>query len=158
MRLTGGAQIASDTAGAGRGAMVRVTATDPVTLTGLRPDGRAQSGLFARALGSAGNAGSVVIEAPRVTLSQREGRWPAEYHWCGAGGTVQVAATDTLSIAGPGLRWQHPERAVRDASAGAAGEPVSLLVPLPGWRWRQGICRRTAPWGVGEMPGLSSWR
>ena len=71
MILTEGAQISSNTCGPGQGGTVRVTASDTLTLAGITPDGRFRSGLFATARGtgvSAGNAGSVVVEAPRVTL------------------------------------------------------------------------------------------
>ena len=68
VRLEHGAEIRSNTSGPGQGGTVRVTASDTLTLAGTTPDGRFLSGLSANAQGT-GTAGSVVVEAPRVTLS-----------------------------------------------------------------------------------------
>ena len=71
MALTGGAEISSSTRGPGQGGTVRVTASDTLTLAGTSPDGRAEQH-FCHCQGTetgAGNAGSVIIEAPRVALT-----------------------------------------------------------------------------------------
>lgn len=60
--LTGSARISSSTSGPGQGGTVHVTASDSVTLNGFGI-------IIAQSLGrgiDAGNAGSIVIEAPRV--------------------------------------------------------------------------------------------
>ena len=96
--LTEGAQIASSTFGPGQGGTVRVTATDTLTLAGTTPDG-APSGIFAAAEGTevgAGSAGSVVVEAPRMALTEGA-QISSEYLWPGAGGQ------------GAGHRDRHPD-------------------------------------------------
>src|SRR5207237_6862804 len=73
MVLTEGARISGLTFGPGQGGTVHVTASDTLTLTGTSLDGRFLSSLLADAQGTragAGNAGSVVVEAPRVDLTQ----------------------------------------------------------------------------------------
>jgi filamentous hemagglutinin family protein len=101
LTLTGGARISSTTFGPGQGGMVRVTATDTLTLAGTSADGT-PSGIFASALGTgagAGNAGSIVVEAPRVTLTDGA-RLSSTTSGPGQGGMVRVTATDTLTLAG----------------------------------------------------------
>ena len=62
--VTGGAQIASTTAGPGKGGSVQVTARGPLTLSDTA------SGIVASASSTAsGDAGSVIVTAPQITLS-----------------------------------------------------------------------------------------
>ena len=102
MALTAGAHISSTTLGPGQGGTVRVTATDTLTVAGTSPDGRSTSGIFADAVGTgvgAGSAGSVVVEAPRLVLTEGA-QIGSSTGGPGQGGTVRVTATDTLTLAG----------------------------------------------------------
>src|SRR5262249_52820464 len=118
--LTGGAEIASSTLGTGRGGEVTVMATDAISLSG-------QSGFTSNAFGSgdacrlfvstpiltmdegliqtianpgsSGNAGSIEVQAGRVTLTEGA-QISSTTGGGGQGGNVAVAATDTLSFAG----------------------------------------------------------
>src|SRR5207244_2412792 len=70
--VTDGAVISSSTFGPGAGGSVMVTASDIVTLTGTTPTGAFASSIFANALGTegrAGAAGSIVVTAPRVLVT-----------------------------------------------------------------------------------------
>ena len=102
LTLTGGALMDSSTDGAGRGGTVRVTATDTLTLAGTSPDGRIPSGIGANAQGQeagAGNAGSVVVEAPHVLLTEGA-QITSSTVGPGQGGAITVTATDTVAITG----------------------------------------------------------
>src|SRR5207237_618902 len=62
LTVEGGAQIASTTAGPGKGGEIDVTVANGVTLSGTGPNGA--SGISAAALpGSSGSAGPVVLKA-----------------------------------------------------------------------------------------------
>ena len=107
VHLEQGAQIASSTRGPGQGGTVRVTATDILTVAGGTvaggsPNGRSPSGIFATAEGigvGAGSAGNVVIEAPRLAITEGA-QISSSTRGPGQGGTVRVTATDTLTVAG----------------------------------------------------------
>jgi large exoprotein involved in heme utilization and adhesion len=111
--LTGGAQIASSTLGPGQGGVVQVTATDTLTLAGTSPEGIAVSGIFASAQGKelgAGNAGRVVVEAPRVVLTGGAGISSSTLG-PGQGGAVRVTTAEALTLTGlnSGLRTTASE-------------------------------------------------
>jgi len=80
---------------------VTVTATDIFFLAGTSPNGTFPSGIFA-AQGTAtdtGNAGSIVVQAPRVILTEGA-RISSSTRGPGQGGTVRVTAEDTLTLTG----------------------------------------------------------
>src|SRR5206468_388188 len=100
--LTGGASIASSTLGSGQSGVIRITATDTLTLAGTTPDGHHLGGgvAVARETGAgAGNAGSIVVEAPRITLTGGA-QIDSFTLGSGQGGTVRAMATDTLTFVG----------------------------------------------------------
>ena len=94
--LTGGAEIASGTSGAGQGGKVRVTATETVSLEASR--------YYCQCLcqgqgKAAGDAGMVVVEAPRVTLTGGAQIGSLTFG-LGQGGRVTVRATELVSLDG----------------------------------------------------------
>ena len=124
--LTGGGLINSGTLGPGQGGTVRVTATDTLTLAGSTPDGRLSSGIRATTQGTgagAGDAGSVVVEAAQVSLTAGA-QINSSTFGLGQGGTVQVTATDTLTLAGPQASGIFATASGRSAGAGNAGNIV----------------------------------
>ena len=152
--LTEGAQISSLTTGPGQGGTVRVTASDTLTLAGTSPDGRFLSGLFATARGtgvSAGNAGSVVVEAPRVTLSGGAAI-SSETTGPGQGGTVQVTASDTLTLAGTSPNGRSPSGLfARTTGTGAgAGNADSVVVKAPHVTLTEGARISSDTFGPGQ--------
>jgi filamentous hemagglutinin family protein len=133
--LTGGAQIRSDTSGRGQGGMVQVTATDTLILAGTSSDGRDPSGIFADARGigaGTGSAGSLVVQAPRVTLM--EGAQIATGTFGpGQGGPVQITATETLTLSGTSLDGTLSSGIFADArgTGTGAGNAGSVAVQAP---------------------------
>ena len=90
---------------------MQVTATRHPHPGGHRPDGRFPSGLFARPTGTgagAGNAESVVVEAPRVILTEGA-RIGCEHLWLGAG-RHRTGHRDRYPHSGRHLpRWPLPK-------------------------------------------------
>jgi filamentous hemagglutinin family protein len=85
--LSGGAQVASSTAGSGNGGTIQVMAQGPLTLSG------SGSGVIASAEpGSSGNAGSVTVNAPQITLTTGA-EIASTTAGTGAGGSVEVGKT-----------------------------------------------------------------
>ena len=130
--LTGGAQISSSTSGPGQGGTATVTATDAITLAGTNLDGTRLSGIFATTGGTnagAGNAGSLVVQAPRVTLTGGA-QISSTTFGPGQGGTATVTATDVLSIAGTNLDSTRPSGIFAGAQGTnpGAGNAGSLVV------------------------------
>jgi large exoprotein involved in heme utilization and adhesion len=131
LRLTGGAQISSNTSSAKQGGTVTVVARDTITLAGTSPDGGTASGLFAAASG-AGDAGSVVVEAPRVALTGGA-EISSRTSGAGQGGTVRVTASDTLTLAGRSLDGRFPSGlfANTQGTGADAGDAGSVVVEAP---------------------------
>ena len=128
LRLTGGAQISTstDVGSVGHGGELAVLATDAITIAGHGSFGR--SGLFSNAIasgdagrllvsapllsmdngliqagtgrGSSGHAGDIEVRAGRLTLTGGAAISSATFG-SGRGGTLTVAATDAITIAGP---------------------------------------------------------
>jgi filamentous hemagglutinin family protein len=144
--LERGAQIVSSTEGSGAGGSVRVTATDTLTLTGTSPDGTDSSGIFANALGTeagAGNAGSVVAEAPHVRLTAGA-QISSTTVGPGQGGSVRVTATDTLTLAGSHIQ---ADTLGTETGAGNAG---SVVVEAPHVLLTEGTRIDSSTIGLGQ--------
>ena len=96
--VLGGAHISSTSgmvdatgtvvAGAGRGGMVTVTATDMSAIAGRDSTGAVASGVFSQTFGP-GDAGSVTVRTPHLTLADG-GRIGAETGGAGRGGDVAI--------------------------------------------------------------------
>jgi hypothetical protein len=102
LTLRSGAQISTSTASSGRGGSVTVAASDALTLQGATPDGISPSGIFADATGTemgAGAAGSILVTAPRVTLTDGAQIGSSTFG-PGPGGSVTVMATDAVTLTG----------------------------------------------------------
>jgi large exoprotein involved in heme utilization and adhesion len=130
--LTGGAQIGSVTFGPGQGGTARVMATDTLTLAGTSPDGTAPSGIFARSERTGtGNAGNIVVQAPRITLTEGA-QISSSTLGPGQGGTIQVTATDTLTLAGTSLDGTAPSGIFTDAfgTGAGAGDAGAIVVEV----------------------------
>ena len=154
MTLTEGAQIGCSTCGSGQAGTVRVTASDTLTLAGTSPDGRFQSGIFATARGTgagAGNAGSIVVEAPRVTLTEGA-QIGSSTLGPGQGGTVRVTASDTLTLAGtsPDGRFQSGIFATAQGTGAGAGNAGSVVVEARTVRIADGARISSSTLGPGQ--------
>ncbi|MEA5601593.1 S-layer family protein [Nostoc sp. UHCC 0252] len=100
LRVQGGAQVSTDTRGAGKAGELRVIASESVTLEGRRPDGLVGSGLFAQvSTGATGDGGILTVNTQKlnvlggaqISTSARSG---------GKGGTLTIDATDSILVSG----------------------------------------------------------
>lgn len=100
--IQGGAQVSTDTFGAGNAGELRVLASESVTVEGRRPDGLIGSGLFAQVNPDAtGDGGNLIINTQKlnvlggaqISTSARSG---------GKGGFLTINATDSILVSGTG--------------------------------------------------------
>jgi filamentous hemagglutinin family protein len=111
----GQAQISASTFASGNSGTVRVTATDDVNLDS---NGIGGGGIFAVANnGSTGNAGGVLVEAKNVTVTGGATIFSGTFG-PGNGGTVQVTATETVSLNGGGSSVAASNASASTGSAG----------------------------------------
>jgi large exoprotein involved in heme utilization and adhesion len=133
LTLTGGGQILSSTSGPGQGGTVTVLVRDTLTLAGASPDGRFLSRIFADARGTdagAGDAGSVLVQAPQVTLTAGA-QISSSTFGPGQGGSVTVLAPDTLTVAGISPDGHFPSGIFATAERTDAGNAGSVVVEAP---------------------------
>jgi filamentous hemagglutinin family protein len=161
--LTGGAQINSATGGSGDGGNVQVTATDRITVdgAGIFEDSLVPSAITAgsRSQASTGNAGNIVIDAKDVTLS-RGAQIDSGTFGAGNGGTVDVTATETISLDGVST---HNRRAVRSGlfvsnQAGSTGNAGDIIVETKNVKITGGalIASETFGPGTGGAVGVTA--
>ncbi len=96
--LSGGSQIASDSFGAGDGGAIHITASDLVTLTGMRWDGVSETQVTANA-SATGKAGDIMVMTKNLTASGGGGI-AAESIGPQDGGSIYLKATETVSLLG----------------------------------------------------------
>jgi filamentous hemagglutinin family protein len=105
--ITGGAQIGSGTFGAGHSGGVNIRATHEVRLIGTAPGSCPQTNGCSSVIdantfspnANAGNAGAILVEAPRVTLLDG-GTISSTTLGAGRGGSVTVRASERLALIG----------------------------------------------------------
>ena len=108
--LSGGAKATSSTAGRATAAPCRSRRGGPLTLTGFG------SGIIASATSTAsGNAGSVTVAAPQITITAGA-EIASTTAGTGAGGSVDVTTPGALVLNGAGDR-EHPDRRLGDRAA-----------------------------------------
>jgi large exoprotein involved in heme utilization and adhesion len=128
--LTDGAQINSGSLGTGQGGTVTVMATDTVTLGGTALGNAAPSAIFAQAEGRgvvAGNAGTVVVEARRIGMTEGVQIGTSTFG-NGDGGALRVIATEAITITGLGS--QAPQTGLFSVTDGN-GDAGPLFVSAP---------------------------
>jgi filamentous hemagglutinin family protein len=113
--VEGGAQIAGITAGPGNGGSVQVTAQGPLSLSDP------ESGILASAtLTASGNAGSVAVNAPQITLT-RGAEIASTTAGTGAGGSVGVTTPGALVLDGLGNPNTQIAASATGLQSGAGG-------------------------------------
>ena len=124
LTVEGGAQIASSTAGPGKGGDVMVTVANGVTLSGVGPSGA--SGITASAQpGSSGRAGEIVLMAGGAIALSGGAEVTSSTAGAGNGGTVAVTAQAPLTLTDPGTGI------IALASSTASGNAGSVVVTAP---------------------------
>jgi filamentous hemagglutinin family protein len=116
--LEAGAEISSSTQGMGHGGDVTVAA-DAITISGVAPDKRYSSGIFAisGSVSQGGAAGEVTVHAPGSLEIEDGGQISSSTMGLGNGGDVTVTAGD-IAISGPGGIFANSESSVRGGAAG----------------------------------------
>jgi filamentous hemagglutinin family protein len=95
--LTGASQINALTTAVGDGGKLTVTATESITMTGRNTI--VQVGMLSGSVGGPGNAGDIVVTAPRVTLAQGA-VINTSTTTAGRAGDIRVTATEALTLTG----------------------------------------------------------
>jgi filamentous hemagglutinin family protein len=151
LTIQGGAQIASSTAGLGKGGDVSVMVANGVTLSGMGPAGA--SGITTSAeLGSSGDAGQVVLTAGGAIALSGGAEVASSTDGAGNGGTVRVTAHGPLSLGDPlsGI--------VALATKTASGDAGSVMVQAPQITLASGgaIASTTAGSGMGGSVNVTT--
>ena len=124
LTVEGGAQIASSTAGPGKGGDIGVTVANGVTLAGAGPNGASE--IVASALpGSSGQAGEVVLTAGGTIALAGGAGVTSNTAGAGNAGTVRVSSQGPLSLSDPG------SVIVASATSTASGDAGSVTVAAP---------------------------
>jgi large exoprotein involved in heme utilization and adhesion len=111
-----------------------VTATDTLTLTGVAPNDTFPSGILATTegrAGGAGMAGNIVVSAPRIMLTGGA-QINSGTSGPGAGGSVTVTVSDTLTLAGTSPTGRLSSiLATTQGRVGGAGAAGNIVVSAP---------------------------
>ncbi|NES81776.1 MAG: S-layer family protein [Moorea sp. SIO2B7] len=98
--LKNGAEVSTNTMGAGRAGNLIVKASETVTLQGTTPDNQNASGLFAQVeKGATGDAGNLFIETGRLIVLDGS-QISTSARSDGQGGTVTINASDSILLSG----------------------------------------------------------
>ena len=151
LTVQGGAQIASSTAGPGKGGDVSVMVTNGVSLSGIGPT-RASGITTSAEPGSSGDAGQVVLMAGGAITLSGGAEVASSTEGAGKGGTVQVTARGPLSLSDPfsGI--------VALATTTASGDAGSVMVQAPHITIASGaqIASTTEGTGIGGSVGVTA--
>ncbi|MEG3987637.1 filamentous hemagglutinin N-terminal domain-containing protein [Microcoleus sp. S28C3] len=116
-----GAAVSSGTTGQGKGGSLQINASDWVALIGRSVDGQLASGLFTDSQGS-GDAGNLSINTGRLLVrdgAQVQSGTVSE----GNGGSLQIAATDSVEVSGRSADGRFGSRLLADSQgSGNAGD------------------------------------
>ena len=151
LTIQGGAQIASSTAGPGKGGDIAVTVANGVTLSGVGPSGA--SGVTASAqLGSSGQAGEVVVTAGGAIALSGGAEVTTSTAGVGNGGIVKVTAQGPLTLTDPG------SGIIASATSTASGNAGSVTVGAPQIALMTGaeIASTTAGTGAGGLVSVTT--
>ena len=104
--LTDGSAIGAYTLNSKLGAMLTVTASESVNLSGTSADGRSPSGLFTQTQG-AGNAGNLTIATRQLSV-QDGAQVSAGTDGTGSGGDLNVVASESVELSGTSAGARFP--------------------------------------------------
>jgi large exoprotein involved in heme utilization and adhesion len=149
--VKGGAQIASTTAGPGKGGDVAVTVANAVTLSGTGPNGA--SGITASAQpGSIGRAGEVMLTAGGAIALSDGAKATSSTAGAGKGGTVEVTAQGQLTLSDPGTGITASATPTAGGNAGSISVAASQIVLTAGSE----ISSTTAGTGAGGSVSVTT--
>lgn len=146
VELRDGAVLSTNTAGAGYGGALLVTAGERVTLGGNDRNG-ASSSLQAQSLAS-GDAGMLRIKAPVIEL-QDGAQFTSVAHGSGSGGELLVTATDRFTLSGKNQEGLGASLQA-GTTATSTGQGGTLRVEAPLIDLRNGARMTTSAEGAGR--------
>ncbi|MEG4010512.1 filamentous hemagglutinin N-terminal domain-containing protein, partial [Microcoleus sp. Pol1C5] len=115
-----GAQVSTATTGSGKGGRLQITATDLIEVMGSSASDQFGSGLLVSSQGS-GDAGILRIDTGRL-LVHDGAQVSAGTFSSGKGGSLQIAATDSVEVIGSSASGQFSSRLFTDSQgSGDAG-------------------------------------
>lgn len=149
-----GAQVSTDTSGAGRAGDLRVRATD-IELAGRTPDNLAASGLSAQTNeGAIGDSGNLIIETERLVVLggaqvSNAGRGSGQQ------GTLTIDASDSILLSGtvPIQRFDNTSGVFVSAEPGATGNAGQLNINTEILTVEDGARISADNFGSGEVGG-----
>ena len=154
VELAGGSIVSGDAFDYGRGANVRITAEDAITLSGADEFGGASliTAITELAEEGAGDAGDIRLSAPRITLSDGA-RVTASSIGDGAGGDVTLIADDVVRLSGndENGRGSRIESSGESAYSGPAGD---IRIEAAAIELDDGALIDSSAFGIGDGGGI----
>ncbi|MCU0526730.1 MAG: filamentous hemagglutinin N-terminal domain-containing protein [Elainella sp. Prado103] len=161
LSLQGGAQISTDTLGAGNAGNVRITASESIEVIGRNPANlnskRGASGLFAQVRPNAsGQGGNLTLRTDRLTV-EAGAQISSNTFGSGTAGTIEIVATDSVLIRGtaPIDRDDNISGILVSAEPGASGNARRLTLTTPQLTVAAGARISVDNFGAGERGGIA---
>lgn len=143
-----GARITASTSGAGDAGSLSVNASDSVELSGTAADGLYPSGLFAEVeQGATGNGRNLTIETGQL-LVQNGAVVSAATSGTGAGGTLEVKASEAVELIGESA-YKFPSGLFTSVQKGATGAGGNLTLETRRLIVQDGARITASTWGEG---------
>ena len=126
LTLTNGGQVDATTIGEGNAGSVEITASDTITIDGEQSGGFVSGVSSVVNPGAVGNAGGVTINTGNLTLTNG-GLVTASTNAQGNAGSVEITASDTITIDGEGSQG-IPSGATSRVRSGAVGDAGGVTI------------------------------
>jgi filamentous hemagglutinin family protein len=153
LTLNYGSLIATSTLGQGNAGDLTIRATESVTLSGLRGDGRGSVLGTTVEAGSTGDAGSLTVETGRLTLNDGA-RISTSTFGQGNAGTLSISATEFVTLSGLDGKGT-PSFLQTAVSGGARGNAGNLTVETGKLTLFDGAQIESSTFGEGNAGDLS---
>lgn len=150
-----GAQISSDTLGAGDGGTLTVSSGNSIEVSGASIDGLSLSGLYTLALpGSNGDGGDLNIKTGQLIV-QDGGQIASDTFGTGSGGSLTIFSRDSIAVIGVSNRKNFTSNLSTVAEPGSMGNGGKLMLETPQLIVQNGGIVSTATFGEGVGGALS---
>lgn len=161
LTLTDGAQISTDTLGAGDAGNVTIDASDAIEAIGRNAanlnSSRGASGLFAQVRRNAsGNGGNLTLRTGRLTV-QAGAQISSNTFGSGSAGTIAIQAADSVLVSGtaPVDRADNISGILVSAEPGASGNAQRLTLTSPRLTVAAGARISADNFGTGDRGGIA---
>ena len=150
-----GAAVSTATSGQGAGGTLAVRASDSVELIGTSADSQYSSGLFTVVYpGATGAGGNLTVETQRLIAQDGAAVSTATFGQ-GAGGTLQVRASDSVELIGTSADSQYSSSLLTLVYPGATGAGGNLTVETQQLIAQDGASVSTGTFGQGAAGTLA---